>query len=96
MHEQAELDAMLNSIPMTDEWLDLCAEAYMSELMKWGTQINRDSEKPFEVYRRDNDGGFNFTHGYLTEQESGEAYEKLTHRAAAMQFLFTYNALTSK
>jgi hypothetical protein len=96
MPDQAQLDAMLNTLPMTDEWLDLCAEAYMSELIKWDTGVIPDSEKPFAVFRQGGNDGFDFTKSFLTERESHEAYEKLTHRAAALRFLFVYNELGIK
>lgn len=84
------IDKIINHLPMDDMRLERCSEAYMSELAKWDTRINRESETPFEVVRFGPEGEVDRCEGHKFQRDSDEQYEKLSHRAAAAAFLVAY------
>lgn len=96
--EYDQINNDLNTIgsKLKPEQLDVCIEAFMSELMRWDNRRSHNPEKPYIVCRIGAPKDFTYSQAYATEKESNEAYERMSHRSAAMKFLVAYHRVVGE
>ena len=82
----AAIERILNSLPMTERRQEVCERAYIEELKLWETADGRWPRNPYEVRRNGE-----LVDRFQFERDAEQAYLRLSKRAASAAFIEAYN-----